>query len=661
MSCRKNLAKSAGEEPLWVPSRHRVDGSNMQRFMQYVNNRFDREFTSYDELYHWSVDEISDFWASWWDFSKIIRSADYLNVIDDPRKMPGARWFSNARMNFAQNLMRYRDNHTALVFRNERSERIQMSYSELHTCVAAVARTLRELGIGSGDRVAGFMPNIIEAVVAMLAATSIGAIWTSCSPDFGINGVVDRFGQTQPKVLFAADGYHYNGKTFHSGDRIRELIRLVPSIQRVIMVRYPDVKSGGLNMPKTSDWDDVVSERGGSRFEFVQTQFDHPLLIMHSSGTTGVPKCMVQSAGGILINHLKELVLHTDLMRKDTIFYFTTCGWMMWNWLVSSLAIGAKVVLYDGSPFWPDKGSLIELIQDEGVTIFGTSAPYLSALEKEGIRPKVDHSLSSLKTILSTGSPLSIGSFDYVYRDIKSDVCLSSISGGAELNGCFALGNPMLPVYPGELQCRGLGMSVEVFGAEGQPVWGERGELACTKPFPSMPLYFWNDPSGEIYLNAYFKTFPGVWHHGDYAEVTKRGGLIIYGRSDATLKPGGVRIGTAEIYRQLEGFNEIDDSLVVGQQWENDTRIVLFVKLKPGSKLTDELRIRITKSIRENLSPRHVPSRIVQIADIPYTINMKKVELAVCNIINGRPVLNKDALKNPESLELYRNLDELRI
>jgi len=660
MSYDKNLVKSGDEEPLWVPSRQRVDSSNMQRFMQYVNDRFDKEFDSYDELYHWSVDEISDFWSSWWDFSKITRSADYLNVIDDPSKMPGAKWFSGAKLSFAQNLMKHRDSHTALVFRNERSERIQMSYSELHTCVAAVVRTLRELGIKGGDRVAGFMPNIIETVVAMLAATSIGAIWTSCSPDFGINGVVDRFGQTQPKVLFTTDGYYYSGKTFRSGDRIRELIRLVPSIQKVIRVRYPDIKSGALDLPKTSDWDDVVAKGGGSRFEFVQTPFDHPLLIMYSSGTTGAPKCMVQSSGGILISQLKELVLHTNVMRRDTIFYFTTCGWMMWNWLVSSLATGAKVILYDGSPFWPDKGSLFEMIQDEGVTIFGTSAPYLSVLERDRVRPRADYSLSSLETILSTGSPLSIRSFEYVYRDIKSDVCLSSISGGADLNGCFALGNPMLPVYPGELQCRGLGMSVEIFDAKGQPVLGEKGELVCTKPFPSMPLYFWNDPSGEKYLNAYFRTFPGVWHHGDYAEMTKRGGLIFYGRSDATLKPGGVRIGTAEIYRQLEGFSEIDDSLVVGQEWEDDTRVILFVKLKPGSELTDELRTRITRSIRENLSPRHVPSRIVQIADIPYTVNMKKVELAVCNIINGRPVLNKDALKNPESLELYRSLDELR-
>jgi acetoacetyl-CoA synthetase len=504
------------------------------------------------------------------------------------------------------------------------------------------------------------MPNMMETIIAMLAATSLGAVWSSCSPDFGIKGVLDRFGQIEPKVLFTADGYSYGGKGFDSLERVAEIIKDLPSVRRVVVVPYLEGPSDLSRIPRAVSYGDFIASEKDLEIDFVQVPADHPLYIMYSSGTTGLPKCMIQGVAGILVHHLKELMLHTDLKRKDTIFYFTTCGWMMWNWLTSSLAVGATLVLFDGSPFFPEPGALWKLAQDEHITVFGTSARYIAAIEKEGLRPGSSYDLSSLRAVLSTGSPLADEGFRYIYREVKSDLQLASIAGGTDLNGCFALGNPLLPVYEGELQCRGLAMKVEAYDAQGNPVVNELGELVCTAPFPSMPLYFWNDPDKEKYLSAYFKAYPGVWHHGDFIKITENGGVIIYGRSDATLNPGGVRIGTADIYRQVETLPEIADSIVIGQDWDNDVRIVLFIKPAPGVELTEALVKKIKKTVKDNTSPRHVPAKIIAVADIPYTINMKKVELAVRNVVHRRPVLNKDALANPEALDLYKDLPELQ-
>jgi len=648
------------KKPLWEPSPERMAKANMTRFIRLVNEKYGKSFRTYPELYDWSITEIADFWAAMWEFAEIRASQGYRRVVDDPTKMPGAKWFEGARLNFAENLLRYRDERTALIFKGEASETQRITYAELYARVAALAQALRGLGVQPGDRVVGFMPNMMETVIAMLAATSLGAVWSSCSPDFGIKGVLDRFGQIKPKILFTSDGYSYNGKTFDSIGRVAEIIRELPSVEKVIVVPYLDPRPDCSPIPGAVRYADFVSSSGPGEIDFVQVPADHPLYIMYSSGTTGLPKCMVQGVAGILVHQMKELMLHTDLKREDTIFYFTTCGWMMWNWLVCSLSVGATVVLFDGSPFYPNPGVLWKLAEEEKITVFGTSARYIAALEKEGVKPGRDYDLSVLRAVLSTGSPLAIEGFHYVYREIKKDVQLSSISGGTDLNGCFALGNPLLPVYEGELQCRGLGMKVEAYNAEGKPVINELGELVCTAAFPSMPLYFWNDPDNEKYLNAYFKTFPGVWCHGDFIKITENGGVIIYGRSDATLNPGGVRIGTADIYRQVETMPEIADSIVVGQDWDNDVRIVLFVKLAPGVELDEALKAKIRKTIRENTSPRHVPAKIIAVADIPYTINMKKVELAVRNVIHGKPVLNKDALANPEALDLYKDLPELQ-
>jgi acetoacetyl-CoA synthetase len=658
----------AGDQPtttgegelLWSPSEERVRSSNMYRFMEFVNQRFDRDFTEYEELYSWSVEDIAGFWSAVWEFSDVLASRPFDEVIDDAGRMPGATWFKGARLNFAENLLRYRDDREALVFKGEGQEPVRMTYAELYDQVARVARSLKEAGVGIGDRVAGFMPNMPTTVVAMLAATSIGATWSSCSPDFGIKGVLDRFGQIKPKILFVADGYYFKGSSFDSLERVAEIIQELPSVEKIVVTPYttdePDL--GGL--PNAVLFDDFKSAEDGLEIQFEQLPFDHPVFIMYSSGTTGLPKCMVQCSGGILLHHLKELQLHTDLTRDDTIFYFTTCGWMMWNWLVSSLAVGARIILFDGNPFHPDTGALWELAEKERITVFGISAGYIAALMKSGLEPKEKYDLSSIRAIMSTGSPLSVEGFHFVYDSIKEDVQLASISGGTDINGCFALGNPMLPVYAGELQCRGLGMAVEAFNSEGKPVIGEQGELVCTAPSPSMPIYFWEDPGFEKYKDAYFSVYPGVWRHGDFIVVNEHGGVAIYGRSDATLNPGGVRIGTAEIYRPVENMKEIEDSLVIGQNWKDDVRVILFVKLAPGCELDDELKKRIKKNIREAASPRHVPAKIIEVPDVPYTLNMKKVELAVKNTIEGKPVKNKDALKNPESLDYYADLPELK-
>lgn len=645
---------------LWEPAKDKVHRTSMFRFMNTVNQKYDQHFTQYPQLWKWSVENISQFWETMWEFADIIHSEPFDEVIDDAGKMPGARWFSGARLNFAENLLRYRDDQTALVFRGEDRVRRRLTYAELYDEVARVAHSLRASGVTAGERVVGFMPNMPETIIAMLAATSIGATWSSCSPDFGIKGVLDRFGQIRPKVLFTADGYFFKGKKLESLERIASILKEIDSVEKVVVVPYTEKAPEIGAIPHAVMFDEFKASRPGLGIEFEQLPFDHPLYIMYSSGTTGLPKCMVQSAGGILINQMKEHILHTDVKREDTLFYFTTCGWMMWNWLTCALAAGATLILFDGNPFHPGPDMLWQMAQDEKITVFGTSAGYITAIRGFGLKPGEQFDLAPLRAVLSTGSPLSLEGFEFVYDEVKKDLQLASISGGTDINGCFALGNPMGPVYAGELQCRGLGMKVEAFDENGQPVYNRQGELVCLAPSPSMPIYFWDDPEGKKYHSAYFDVYPGVWHHGDYIMISDRGGVTIYGRSDTTLKPGGVRVGTAEIYRQMELLEEVEDSLAVGQSWKNDVRVVLFVKPAAGFELTMELKNKICKTISTNTSPRHVPAKIIAVPDIPYTLNMKKVELAVKKTIEGQAVLNKDALKNPESLDFYADIAELK-
>jgi len=632
----------------------------MTRFLDYVKKNYEPGAIDYPSLYSWSTKYPESFWPAVWEFCGIRASRLWDSVLEDGDKMPGTRWFTGSMLNFAENLLRRRDDKQALVFWGEDKKKTTLSYGELWDRVAGLAYAMRDSGVTIGDRVAAFMPNMPETVIAMLATTSIGAIWSSCSPDFGINGVLDRFGQIKPKILFTADGYFYKGKAIDSLRRLEGILGELPDLQRVIVVpyveRHPDISA----IEKSVLYADFVRRDNLLEIDFEQCPFDHPIYILYSSGTTGKPKCIVHGAGGTLIQHLKELVLHTDLKPDDRVFYFTTCGWMMWNWLVSSLAVGATVLLYDGSPFDPSPAVLLDFAEQERITVFGTSAKYLSTIEKAQIKPRKTHALANLRAILSTGSPLSPESFDYVYRDIKADIQLSSISGGTDLISCFALGNPILPVFRGELQCRGLGMAVEVFDERGKPVRGVKGELVCTAPFPSMPVFFWEDPEGKKYRAAYFETHPGVWVHGDYAELTVHEGMIIYGRSDTVLNPGGVRIGTAEIYRQVEKFPEVLESIAVDQEWKHDKRIILFVKLKENIILGDELITKIKATIRENTTPRHVPAKVIQVYDVPCTLNSKIVEIAVRNMIHGRHIDNVEALSNLEALELFRDLPELK-
>jgi len=646
-------------EPMWTPSPDRIASANMTRYMKFLEEKKGKKFNTFGELWTWSVNYRAAFWESIWEFGEVRFSERYERIVGNPGAMPGARFFLGAKLNFAENLLRHRDDHPAIVFQGEGQPVRSMTYRELYDAVSRTAQALKAMGVQTGDRVAGFMPNMPEAIIAMLAATSLGAIWSSCSPDFGIKGVLDRFGQIEPKVLFTADGYFYNERTFDSLERISGILAQLPSVQKVVVVPYtaaaPDI-SGVPNAVLLKDF--MAAE--ATEIEFAQLPFDHPLYIMYSSGTTGVPKCIVHGAGGTLLQHIKELWLHTDLTRDSKIFYFTTCGWMMWNWLVSSLTAGATVLLFDGSPFAPEPDVLWRFAQDQGMTVFGTSAKYLAALEKEGVKPGKQFDLSALRTICSTGSPLTEESFDFVYRDIKEDVCLSSISGGTDIISCFALGNPILPVWRGELQCRGLGMKVAAYDDAGSPVVGKKGELVCEAPFVSMPIYFWADEDGAKYKAAYFESYENVWHHGDFVEITEHDGVIIYGRSDATLNPGGVRIGTAEIYRQVESVEEVLDSLVIGQNWDDDVRVILFVKLREGHSLDGPLILKIKNTIRQNTTPRHMPARIIEVAEIPYTISGKKVELAVQKMIHGEEVKNKDALANPDALELYRDLPPLQ-
>jgi len=647
-------------EMLWRPSAQQIGDSNLRRYLAFLARESGLEFDSYSDLHEWSVSAREAFWKSLWDFFGIIASKQPDTVLEQPQVMLESKWFNGARLNFAQNLLRYRDDRTAIVFKGEASPLARMTYAELYDEVAALAHSLRDMGVKAGDRIAGFVPNMIETVVAMLAATSIGAIWSSTSPDFGVKGVCERFGQIEPKVLFTADGYSYNGKVFNSLKKVSDIVQAIPGVEKIVVVPYISEEPEISNIPNTVLYREFLSWEKGSEMAFEQLPFDHPLYILFSSGTTGAPKCIVHGAGGTLLQHMKEQALHTNMKRDDTMFYFTTTSWMMWNWLVSSLAIGATIVLFDGSPFYPDPGALFRLAEEEGITIFGTSAKYLSAVQKEAISPGELYRLSSMRTILSTGSPLSVESFNFVYKQIKADVHLASISGGTDIVSCFALGNAIAPVWEGELQCRGLGMKVDVFDDQGRSLRQKKGELVCTASFPSQPLCFWDDPKKERYRAAYFNVYANVWRQGDFAEITEHDGVIVYGRSDATLKPGGVRIGTAEIYRALENMEEVVDSVVVGQEWEGDERIVLFVKLLKGMPMDGDLVDRIRKEIRLDCSPRHVPSRVIAVPDIPYTMSGKKVELAVRRTIESQEVYNRDTLANPESLQYYENLEELK-
>ena len=646
---------------LWEPSEKQKMESNLVRFMGDVNIKHERQITDYEQLYNWSVSDITNFWAAVWDFVEIKASRGFDDVVDDPGKMPGAKWFDGARLNFAENLLRYRDDRTALIFRGETQKTAHMSYAELYDTVARLAKSLRQIGVQPGDRVTAYMPNMMETIICMLAATSIGAAWASCATDVGLDATTDRFCQIEPKVLFTVDGYYYKGKFFDALSKAAGLVKRTPSIEKVVVTSYSGEKADISGVSNAVHYEDFLAGESNLEIEFEQLPFDHPLYIMFSSGTTGKPKCMVQGTGGILINHLKELLLHTDLKREDVLFYITTCSWMMWNWMVSSLAVGNTLVLYDGNPNYPDNSAMWKLIEDEKITVFGCSATYINYLSSEGENPGETHDLSSLKEISQTGSPLSADGFEYVYRSIKKDLWFNSISGGTDINGCFCAGNPISPVFAGQLQGPVLGMKVNVYDEAGRPVLDQRGELVCEASSPSMPLYFWNDPENKKYREAYFDVYPGVWRHGDYVvRHSDTGGFTFYGRSDSVLQPSGVRIGTAEIYNQVDKLEEVVDSLAIGQEWQGDQRIILFVKLAEGFSLSEELKITIKKTLRENASPRHVPAKILQVPEIPFTLNMKKVESAVTNIIHGRSVTNREALVNPQCLDYYENLlDEI--
>ena len=647
---------------LWEPSKERVGNANITRFIDLANKRHNVNLSSYAELYSYSINNLADFWSLVWEFTKIKASKSYDAVVVDSYKMPGAKWFIGSYLNFAENLLRYKDNHIALIFKGENQKSSKMSYAELYDAVARLTKSLREIGVRPGDRVAAYMPNVIETVVGMLASTSIGAIWSSSAVDMGPSAILERFGQIEPKVLFIADGYFYKGKALDRLSYAAEITKSIPSIKKVIVASYIKEKADISRIQNAVHYKDFVGKGSGLEIFFEQLPFDHPVYIMFSSGTTGKPKCIVQGAGGVLINQLKEQWLHTDLKRGDVHFYVTTPSWMMWNWLVSSLGVGASIVLYDGNVFYPDAYALWQLIQDEGVTIFGTSASYIEMLRKKDMQPKKMHNLSLLRTILQTGSPLSEAGFEYVYQAVKGDVHFSSISGGTDINGCFAAGNPISPVYAGQLQGPALGIKIKAYDENGNAVMDKKGELICEAACPSMPLCFWNDPDAKKYKEAYFCVYPNVWWHGDFIIMhSDTGGITFCGRSDAILKPSGVRIGTAEIYRQLECVEEIQDSLAVGQDWKGDQRIILFVRLVDEYNLTEALKDKIRKMLREKASPHHVPAKIIQVPDIPYTLNMKKVETAVTHIINGRIVTNKGALINPESLEFYINMPELKV
>jgi acetoacetyl-CoA synthetase len=656
--------------PLWRPSPERIAHANLTAFASRVAGRHRVALADYTALHAWSIANREAFWRELWDYAGIIGAPGARTLIDGDR-MPGARWFPDARLNFAENLLCRRardDSADALVFWGEDKLKRRVSHAELYASVSRAAQALRAAGVGAGDRVAGYLPNMPETIISMLATASLGAIWSSASPDFGVEGVLDRFGQIEPSVLVSVDGYWYNSKPQPILDRVAQIAKRLPTVRRVVVASYlqdtPGASGDFGRVPHALAWNDFLAPYAAGTIAFESLPFDHPLYILYSSGTTGVPKCIVHGAGGTLLQHLKEHRLHGDINPGDRLFYFTTCGWMMWNWLASGLASGATLLLFDGSPFIERGRILWDLAEQERITHFGTSAKYIDAIKKVGLVPRKDYALGPLRAVFSTGSPLSPEGFDYVYQCVKDDVCLSSISGGTDIISCFALGCPTRPVWRGELQCRGLGLSVDVYDAEGKPVRGEKGDLVCTAPFPSMPIGFWNDADGAKYRAAYFERFPGVWCHGDYVELTKHDGMIIYGRSDATLKPGGVRIGTAEIYRQVEQLDEVVESIVIGQEWPpgaiGDVRVVLFVRLRDGLSLDAALIEKIKQHVRTNTTPRHVPAKIVQVTDIPRTKSGKIVELAVRNVVHGDPVKNIEALANPEALEQFRDRAELK-
>lgn len=646
--------------PIWVPSAERVASATITAFARHVEARWNRSFPDYAALHRWSIEHPEEFWVSVWDECGVIGERGEV-VLVDGHKMPGARWFPQARLNFSENLLRRRDTREAMVFWGEDRVKQRWSWEDLYLEVARVARALAEAGVTRGDRVAAYMPNMPHTIIVMLATASLGAIFTSASPDFGVQGVLDRFGQTEPKVLFTVDGYWYNGKAVDIRGKVAEVVPGLSSVRRVVVTPYLEALPDLSMIDRALGWAEFTApHREATEIDFVRLPFDHPLYILYSSGTTGLPKCIVHCAGGVLLQHLKEHKLHGDVKPDDRLFYFTTCGWMMWNWLASGLASEATLLLYDGSPFVKDGTILFDYADAERMTHFGTSAKFLDAAAKKGLAPIETHRLDTVRAMFSTGSPLMPEGFDYVYTRIKRDLCLSSISGGTDIVSCFVLGNPTLPVWRGEIQCKGLGMAVQVFDENGNPVVGQKGELVCTRPFPVMPLGFWNDPDGRKYRAAYFERFPGVWCHGDYCEETIHGGFVIYGRSDATLNPGGVRIGTAEIYRQVEKLPEVEESIVIGQDWQGDVRVVLFVRLREGLVLDDDLQEKIRRVIRDNTTPRHVPAKIVQVPDIPRTKSGKIVELAVRQVVHGQPVKNVEALANPEALEYFRDRAELK-
>ncbi|MCG3186510.1 MAG: Acetyl-coenzyme A synthetase [Rhodocyclaceae bacterium] len=646
--------------PLWQPDPGSAGQTGMSAFLRAAQARHGPGIDDYTSLWRWSTSQPAQFWPLVWDYCEV-QGTRGERVLVDGARMPGAKWFPDARLNFARNLLRRRDDAEALVFWGEDQVRRRMSYAELYAAVAACASALRARGIQAGDRVAAYLPNMPETLIVMLAATSLGAVFTSASPDFGVQGVLDRFGQVEPNILFAADGYHYNGKAHDGLAKLRDIGARLDGVATIVVVPYlgtePDLSGLG---PRALGWQAFVAPHAGADdIEFAELPFDHPLYIMYSSGTTGIPKCIVHGAGGTLLQHLKEHRLHADVRPGDRLFYFTTCGWMMWNWLVSGLASGATLLLYDGAPTLDDGRILFDLAQSERMSHFGTSAKFIDSIAKMGLSPATSHDLSTVRVMMSTGSPLVAEGFDYVYDHVKKDLLLASISGGTDIISCFVLGNPLLPVWRGEIQCAGLGMAVDVWDEHGAPLSRGKGELVCTRPFPSMPIAFWNDADGAKYRAAYFERFPDVWCHGDFCERTEHAGYIIHGRSDATLNPGGVRIGTAEIYRQVERLPEIVESLAIGQNWAGDVRVVLFVKLREGVRLDAALEARIRKTIRDNATPRHVPARILAVADIPRTKSGKIVELAVRNIVHGEPVRNVEALANPEALDHFRDRPEL--
>ena len=645
---------------LWEPSEERIKQSNVMAFITAVEADWNINLRDFEELYEFSIQETEKFWQSLIGFADVIAETWGKTVLENPDKMPGSVWFPNAKLNYAENLLRRKDGSDALVFWGENTVKLRFSHKELYNEVSRVAQAMQTMGLVAGDRVGGYMPNMPQTIIAMLAAVSVGAIWSSCSPDFGVQGVLDRFGQIKPKIMFVCDGYFYNGKVHDAIAKTTQILSQLPSVEATVVVPYCNPRPKIDGIINSILWDDFIANFDASVIMFSQLPFNHPLYIMYSSGTTGVPKCIVHGAGGTLLKHLSEHLLHSDEKPGDRVFYFTTCGWMMWNWLVSGLACEATLLLYDGSPFYPDGNIIFDYAATEGMTHFGTSAKYIDAVKKAELIPSKSHDLSTLKSMMSTGSPLVPESFDYVYNNIKSDLHLASISGGTDIVGCFVLGNPIGPVWRGEIQTRALGLAVDVFDEAGNSLREEAGDLVCTKPFPSMPISFWADDDGKKYKSAYFMTYQNVWCHGDWVELTERGGMIIYGRSDATLNPGGVRIGTAEIYREVEQFDEVIEGLCIGQFWNDDTRVILFVVMRDGAMLTNVLQDAIRQRILKNCTPRHIPEIIISAPDIPRTKSGKITELAVRDIIEGRPIKNIEALANPETLKFFENLSDLK-